>query len=242
MALAGFFLFLVRASTMATGGPDRPPIYFYIFAGIMIAGAVGVVCQPRPVYAALYFVLVTLAGAGMFVLLMAEFMAVVLIIIYAGAILVTYVFVIMLASQGSTGGSVVAPEYDRRAASAVPAIVVSFVLVGAILQVLLPTNGNNLARPAAANQRDRLMAASLGIDRVTLKDVVTTAPAGVTDAGGAEGPSNVQVLGASLYSQYSLSLELAGILLTVALIGAVVIARKGASTEQALGTGKLPTE
>ena len=115
MALAGFFYFggvsggrggrrgEWRGWHQGEGGGEGPPIYFYLFAFIMIAGAVGVVCQPRPVYAALYFVLVTLAGAGMFVLLLAEFMAIVLIIIYAGAILVTYVFVIMLASQGSTG-------------------------------------------------------------------------------------------------------------------------------------------
>jgi NADH:ubiquinone oxidoreductase subunit 6 (subunit J) len=51
----------------------------------------------------------------------------------------------------------------------------------------------------------------------------------------------VQVLGASLYSKYALSLELAGILLTIALIGAVVIARKNTG-QDVLGTGKLPTE
>jgi NADH-quinone oxidoreductase subunit J len=136
MALAGFFLFLVRSVEQNLGGTaaqlaTRPPLVFYLFAAIMIGGAVGVVCQPKPVYAALYFVLVTLAGAGILVLLMAEFMAIVLIIIYAGAILVTYVFVIMLASQGSapsegggTGGDVKAPAYDRRAASSFSAIFV----------------------------------------------------------------------------------------------------------------------
>jgi NADH:ubiquinone oxidoreductase subunit 6 (subunit J) len=51
------------------------------------------------------------------------------------------------------------------------------------------------------------------------------------------------VLGANLYSQYPLTLELAGILLTIALVGAVVIARKNTgSMQDALGTGKLPTE
>src|SRR4051812_9166914 len=81
MALAGFFLFLAQAVSAGMGGShDGPPVPFYLFAVIMIGGAVGVICQPRPVYAALYFVLVTLAGAGMFVLLLAEFMAIVLII------------------------------------------------------------------------------------------------------------------------------------------------------------------
>ena len=204
MALAGFFLYLVRtvASGNPTGGGSAPPVYFYLFAFIMIAGAVGVVCQPRPVYAALYFVLVTLAGAGIFVLLLAEFMAIVLVIIYAGAILVTYVFVIMLASQGTTGGAVTAPEYDRRAAEPFVSVLVAFLLVGTILQVLFPTNNRAIAQQALTPEP--LMAASL--------DVGT--PDGATTMAAEAAPSNVQVLGASLYSQYALSLELAGILLT----------------------------
>ncbi|HVT81470.1 MAG TPA: NADH-quinone oxidoreductase subunit J [Phycisphaerae bacterium] len=227
LAFAGLCLFLVRVANQGLGGStERPPVYFYLFAGIMIGGAVGVVCQPRPVYAALYFVLVTLAGAGMFVLLQAEFMAVVLIIIYAGAILVTYVFVIMLASQGSTGGNVVAPAYDRHAAGGCVAVAVAFILVGSVLQVLLPSNP---AKGGIAEQH---------------KDTANSLMERNLEVNGAKGPpvSNVQLLGSNLYSQYSLSLELAGILLTIALVGAVVIARKNTPERQELGAGGIPTE
>ncbi len=251
LGLAGFFLYLVRltasaqATTAPSGASAGPPVYFYIFSAIMIASAVAVICQPRPVYAALYFVLLTLAGAGLFVLLQAEFMAIVLIIIYAGAILVTYVFVIMLASQGSVGGSAVAPSYDRRSAEPFISVLVSFVLVGAILQVLLPVNGRTLATPAAPEQ---MMLESLGMAPVPAPagPAPNTSPAAPTapvlSAAIPEGPSNVQLLGASLYSRYSLSLELAGVLLTVALIGAVVIARKGTPAQHTLGTGNIPSE
>ncbi|HVX85476.1 MAG TPA: NADH-quinone oxidoreductase subunit J [Phycisphaerae bacterium] len=255
LGLAGFFLYLVRlsasaqaaatASSAAAGATAGPPVYFYLFSAIMIASAVAVICQPRPVYAALYFVLLTLAGAGLFVLLQAEFMAIVLIIIYAGAILVTYVFVIMLASQGSVGGSAVAPSYDRRSAEPFISVLVSFVLVGAILQVLLPVNGRTLATPAAPEE---MMLESLGMAPVPASPApaTNTSPAATTapilSAAVPEGPSNVQLLGASLYSRYSLSLELAGILLTVALIGAVVIARKGTPAQHTLGTGNIPSE
>jgi NADH-quinone oxidoreductase subunit J len=213
---------------------ETPPVYFYLFAAIMIVGAVGVICQPRPVYAALYFVLVTLAGAGVFVLLLAEFMAIVLIIIYAGAVLVTYVFVIMLASQASSGGATTAPEYDRRASEPFVAVAVAFVLMGAVLQVLFPTNGRIVADRSTSP--DPLMVASYA-------DVPTTLPANAP-AGTVlpAQPTNVQVLGATLYSKYAISLELAGILLTVALVGAVVIARKNTATVDVLGTGRLPTE
>jgi NADH-quinone oxidoreductase subunit J len=248
MALAAFFLFLVRLGNQALAGggagEGRPPIYFYLFAAIMIAGAVGVVCQPRPVYAALYFVLVTLAGAGLFVLLLAEFMAIVLIIIYAGAILVTYVFVIMLASQSSSGGSggkAIAPAYDRRASGGCIAVALAFALVGAITQVLLPTPAKPIAtsasydsRPAVAVQMHDLMTRSLAeAPAAPATNGVTTPPLQ---------PTNVQVLGSSLYSQYAISLELAGILLTIALIGAVVIARKNHPEHQPLGSGKLPAQ
>jgi NADH-quinone oxidoreductase subunit J len=234
MALVGFFLYLVHivAAAYPTGGGSAPPVFFYLFAFIMIAGAVGVVCQPKPVYAALYFVLVTLAGAGIFVLLLAEFMAIVLVIIYAGAILVTYVFVIMLASQGTTGGAVSAPEYDRRAAEPFISVFVAFLLIGTILQVLLPTNGRSIAQQAITPEP--LMAASLDAGNPYGAPATTQT---------AEPPTNVQVLGANLYSEYSFSLELAGILLTIALVGAVVIARKNTSADSAvLGTGQIPAE
>jgi NADH-quinone oxidoreductase subunit J len=256
MAIAGFFLYLVRTIAQATpviasSGPAAaapvggPPVYFYLFALIMIASAVGVVCQPRPVYAALYFVLVTLAGAGLFVLLLAQFMAIVLIIIYAGAILVTYVFVIMLASQGTVGGAVISPAYDRRAAEPFASVLVSFVLIGAVLQVLFPANGRIIAMPS---RPDPMMIATLGIDaqgndtQPYVEVTSTTSPGHPRSLAAGPGPSDVQLLGMSLYSKYALSLELAGVLLTVALVGAVVIARKGTPMEHALGTGKLPTE
>src|SRR5690606_8619755 len=91
-------------------------LYFWIFSILAIVAAVRVISHPRPVYSALYFVLTVFASGGLFVLLWAEFMAMALILSYAGAILVTYVFVIMLASQartGATGQQAEAAEYDR---------------------------------------------------------------------------------------------------------------------------------
>ena len=136
--------------------------------------------------------------------------------------------------------------------SSFPAVLVSFVLVGAILQVLLPTYGHTLAARAATP--DPMMARSIEEDISSgIEPASATAPAGITiknDTANAAtttsapmpAPTNVQLLGISLYSQYSLSLELAGILLTIALVGAVIIARKNTLLDQPLGTGKLPTE
>lgn len=244
MALAGLLLYLLRIAAAGIPGvtpASAPPAVFYAFALIMIGSAAGVVCQPRPVYAALYFVLLTLAGAGIFVLLLAEFMAIVLIIIYAGAILVTYVFVIMLASQGSTGavGETSAPEYDQKASEPFAAVFVAFLLIGTVLQVLVPSQSHPvLATPSSTP--DPVMTASLADVQPMANFGVTTNPAEAPAP--TSQPTNVQLLGYSLYSQYPLTLELAGILLTIALVGAVVIARKNVDSPQALGTGSIPGE
>ena len=71
-------------------------VYFWVFSAIALIGAIRVITHTKPVYSALYFVMTVLASAGLFVLLWAEFMAAALVLIYAGAILVLYLFVLML--------------------------------------------------------------------------------------------------------------------------------------------------
>src|SRR5688500_7524070 len=93
-------LAVIRTTADMTGGPG---IYFWIFSAIALFAALRVITHPRPVYAALYFVLTVFATAGLFILMWAEFMAAALVLIYAGAILVTYVFVIMLAASSTPG-------------------------------------------------------------------------------------------------------------------------------------------
>src|SRR5687767_13528825 len=98
---------LVREAARRGGGMG---VYFWAFSAVALIGAVRVVTHPRPVYSALYFVLTVFATAGLFILMWAEFMAAALVLIYAGAILVTYVFVIMLAaSAGAPAAATGAP-------------------------------------------------------------------------------------------------------------------------------------
>ena len=92
---------------MGVSNPSHLPNYnFYIFSVIALGASLRVISHPRPVYAALYFIMTILASCGLYVLLSAEFMAFALIIVYAGAILITYLFVIMLATETPTA----APE------------------------------------------------------------------------------------------------------------------------------------
>src|SRR6267154_1692534 len=78
-------------------------LLFYSFATIAILGGVLLITQHNPVYAALSFALVVLSTCGLFLLNGAPFLTAATIIVYAGAIVVTFLFVIMLAQQSGSG-------------------------------------------------------------------------------------------------------------------------------------------
>jgi NADH-quinone oxidoreductase subunit J len=72
------------------------PVFFYSLSTLMLAGALGVILARNPVYAVLSLVATLFALSGLFVLLEAYFVATILILVYAGAILVLFLFVVML--------------------------------------------------------------------------------------------------------------------------------------------------
>ncbi|MDH5474018.1 MAG: NADH-quinone oxidoreductase subunit J, partial [Gammaproteobacteria bacterium] len=71
-------------------------VVFYIFSGIMILGALGVVASRNPVHSALSLVLTFFATAGIWLLLEAEFLAITLVLVYVGAVMVLFLFVVMM--------------------------------------------------------------------------------------------------------------------------------------------------
>jgi NADH-quinone oxidoreductase subunit J len=128
---------------------ELPPLFFYVFAAISLGSALRVITHPRPVYSAIYFILTILSSSALFLIMQAEFMAFALIIIYAGAILITYLFVIMLATQSPSEldpGS--QPDYDAHAREPVLAaaggaflvVIVSFMIARG-LPALQPSRG-----------------------------------------------------------------------------------------------------
>lgn len=188
-------------------------VYFWIFSIIALVGAVRVITHPQPVYAALYFVLTVFATAGLFILMQAEFMAAALVIIYAGAILITYVFVIMLASnpQSSAAGGSTLSDYDSTSRDRVIASAVGFVLMGTLIYVIFDKTDR---MPEPGSQ---------------LAGAVTQVGAPVTGA--------TQELGTYLFTAQSVNLELAGLILTLSMVGAIVIARR-----HVISTEPTPTQ
>jgi NADH-quinone oxidoreductase subunit J len=200
------FLAAVLNYSVSLQKPGAHAVYFWIFSAIALFGAVRVITHRQPVYSALYFVLTVFASAGLFVLLNAEFMAAALVIIYAGAILITYVFVIMLAVQATTPDTATAAQlmadYDNRSRDPFIASAIGFALMGVLLLVILDRAETVAPTPIAP---------------VALAASVSGAP---LPEGGTQG------LGVYLFSSQQASLELAGLLLTIAMVGAIVIARR----------------
>ena len=208
--------------------------YFWIFSGIALFCAVRVITHSRPVYSALYFVMTVMASAGLFVLMWAEFMAAALVLIYAGAILVTYVFVIMLAAQsqspGAEGGQPMheqLAEHDAISREPILASAVGFALLGIILFVIFDRSTVQLREHAASGQTVTLAAA---VTPPATMPVAQTFNPGIKPATqparGFVPRGQTQALGTYLFSSQLVNLELAGLILTVAMVGAIVIARK----------------
>jgi NADH-quinone oxidoreductase subunit J len=210
LLLSGLILFavLVRYAAHSLGG--QMGVYFWIFTAIVLFSAIRVITHPVPVYSALYFVMTVLASAGLFVLLWAEFLAVALVLIYAGAILITYVFVIMLASSASAGGQTGSKagltECDTVSREPIVASAVGFALMGVLLFLIFDKAPALLAKHTAT------------------ASVVYSA-------------YSTQMLGHYLFKHQLINLELAGVILTISMVGAILIARR-----QIVGEGEIIEE
>ena len=238
-----------------------PNIHFYIFALISLGSALRVITHPKPVYAALYFVLTVIASAGLFVLLSAEFMAFALIIVYAGAILITYLFVIMLATQSPDEDEVeVLASYDTEAREPVVATIVGFLLLAVLTTVMFGGVGQ-LMNPKPATPDALLAEMPRKIENVLREhNVLKKGEAVVVDekthlaqvaldgAGGGtiavkgvdgtirqverkDWPEelkvrNIEQLGFNLLRDHPGTIEIAGVILLMAMLGAVVLSRK----------------
>lgn len=274
---AGAIAFLMTQILQSLADDAAVPVLEVVFGLGGIAGAVRMVTHPRPVFAAIWFVVVVVCSAGLFLLMDAEFMAFSLIIVYAGAILITYLFVIMLAQEATgTAGEAL---YDRLPREPIAALVVGFVLLASIGDALLSVDGGvdpNI--PGAVERADADRWAVLDgmpkqLDRTVREQLASDAPETVeivrTDDGrairmqdgrpmvdvivdgdpravqlpDAAAPTNTQAVGWSLVARFPVSLEVAGVILLMAMFGAVVLARRQidlSEDERRLAAGLSP--
>jgi len=77
-------------------GIEVTQIVFYLFSAIMLGAALGVITSRNPVYSALFLVLTFFTAAGLWILLEAEFLGIILVVVYVGAVMVLFLFVVMM--------------------------------------------------------------------------------------------------------------------------------------------------
>jgi NADH-quinone oxidoreductase subunit J len=165
-------------------------IAFYVISALILGFAVLVVSTRNTVHAVLFLVLNFLAVAALYVLLTAQFLAVIQVLVYAGGIVVLYLFVVMLVNLKR-------PPEDHSAPQRRPWL--GFALTGAVLAELAAI-------------------------------LVWGGFAGTADASAAQSSdlavNNVERIGMLLYTDYLIPFEVASILLLVAMVGAIILAKR----------------
>ena len=174
---------------------------FLVLAAVTVISAVGAITFRNPVYCAIWFGLSLLGVAGLFFFAGAQFLAVATVVVYAGAILVTFLFVLMLAQPEGKA------SYDRVSWEASISAVAGMVIVG-VLSISIGSVFSPVERPAnpIAPPTEEALAAN----------ILT--------------PQHVARLGDEVFNRHLIAVEVAGTLLLAALVGAAVIVGTGRRT------------
>ena len=169
-------------------------LLFYLLSGVAVLSSALVIGQRNPMYSVMLLIVAFAALAGLYITLDAPFVAMAQMIIYAGAIMVLFLFVVMLLNAPQED----AAEWDRTHPLRRP----GFARIGVVLAVLLVAElGWALAKLAVLN-----------------------APVGGRADGALIG--SVRQMGRVLFTQYSFAFEATSVLILVAMVGAVVLARR----------------
>jgi NADH-quinone oxidoreductase subunit J len=167
-------------------GMILPALFFYLFAGVCVASAVMVIVSRNPVHSVLFLILAFVNASGLFVLMGAEFLAMILIVVYVGAVAVLFLFVIMMLDV----------DFTELREGFIEYLPIGLVIGGVFLAELLLVGGSWVISPNVA------------------KSITAAIPANV---------SNTEALGLVLYTKYIHYFQIAGLVLLVAMIGAIVL-------------------
>ncbi len=186
-------------------------LFFWIFALAAIFAALLTVMARNAVHSALFLISSLVSVAALFVLAGAEFIAGVQILVYVGGVMVLFLFVIMLVNVGAEEKGT--EEIFNKQKQVTASLIFCFLLVGGVLyavnkgysglQRLHPTTAETSAQQAVARDQAQAVSAT-GTSRIT---------------------KDTERVGGSLYRYASLPFEIASVLLLVAIIGSVMLAR-----------------
>jgi NADH-quinone oxidoreductase subunit J len=163
-------------------------ILFYLFAALTVGSGAMVVSARNPVHSVLFLILAFFNTAGLFLLIGAEFLAMILVIVYVGAVAVLFLFVVMMLDI----------DFDQLRSGFVRYLPVGAAVGIVLLAELILAVAGRTAAPARGH---------LGLAAAVQGTV----------------PSNTRALGDILYTRYVLAFQVAGLILLVAMIGAIVL-------------------
>ncbi len=166
-------------------------VFFYIFAIFLVISAVMVISARNPVYAVFFLILAFFNATGLFILLGAEFLAMLLLMVYVGAVMVLFLFVVMMID-------IDLKEMSRGFLQYAP--IGSLVGIIILAEIIMVVGGFTYD------------ASLITTTAVPIPDVAEI--------------SNLEAFGLLLYGEYVFFIELAGIILLVALIGAIILTLK----------------
>lgn len=193
---------------------------FFVAAAIVLAGALGVILSRNPVHAALSLVMTLFGVAVLFINLEAYFLAAVQVIVYAGAIVVLFLFVIMLVGVDKAEDISTEPIIGQRQF----ALLAGAGLLALAVVIGVAAGGEITGEAPGDLDIERAVEITADFDGDGDEETRTEPPA----------ENNIQQLGDALFTDYVFAFEITGILLTIAVVGAVVLARRPSGDLQPL--------
>ncbi len=181
---------------------------FYLFAALTVGGGVSLIISRNPVNAAMFMILSLVGVASLFVLLEAFFLAVLQVLVYAGAVMVLFLFIIMLLDVGPDAGR--RPSFDKKTILSGFLALLSIGFFTVLLLVLI-----DFPKPMETGVSSKW------------PEVSEEASAKVAGKGGVvDFSKSVKSFGYGLFTKYMLPLQVAGFLLLAAMVGVIVLSKK----------------
>ena len=182
-------------------------VIFYVFSALALGSALMVISQNNPVRCVLFLVLTFFASSVLWILVQAEFLALILVLVYVGAVMTLFLFVVMMLNIDIESMKGYFLRY-------LPFGLIVVALLTSLLIFALPKQlfKSNIETKAYANQANSL--------RVTHSN---------QELGDAQNISNTEALGLVLYTDYLLAFELAAVILLVAIISAITLVHREAA-------------
>lgn len=180
-------------------------VIFYVFAFIAVSSALMVISQNNPVRCVLFLVLTFFASAGLWLLSNAEFLALILILVYVGAVMTLFLFVVMMLNIDVEG---MKNHYLRY----IPFGLIFVAFLTGLLMVAAPEHSFNATETDTQVSSQSSELATTDNDILASKQVI----------------SNTEALGLVLYTDYLLAFELAAVLLLVAIVSAITLVHRAA--------------